>query len=123
MADMHKMRSEAEGDLRRMGRYTSFAEQAIDNGGQMTTQAMQDLATERKRQDEKWGEQNHDPLRWLAILGEEYGEACKALLTLRFTEPEPCRYRDELVHVAAVAVAAIEAFDRRYGRYGNEVPE
>ncbi len=63
---------------------------------------------ERKRQDGKWGEQNHHPLKWLAILAEEFGEASKAWL-----EGEGVKYRDELVHVAAVALAAIESFDRQ----------
>ena len=27
---------------------------------------------ERIRQDEKWGQKNHTPEFWLAILGEEY---------------------------------------------------
>ncbi len=67
---------------------------------------------ERHRQDKKWGEQNHHPLRWLAILGEEKGEADKAIL-----ESSLLKYRDELVHVAAVAIAAIESLDR--GKWGK----
>lgn len=35
---------------------------------------------ERIRQDEKWGPQHHKIADWLAILGEEYGEACHAYL-------------------------------------------
>lgn len=67
---------------------------------------LQDIMEERFRQDEKWGEQNHTPARWLIILGEEYGEACHGALR-DFDE-----YREELVHVAAVALAALESFDR-----------
>jgi len=66
-----------------------------------------EIGKERKRQDEKWGEQNHDPLVWRAILGEESGEADKAIL-----EGSALRYREEMVHVAAVAIAAIESLDR-----------
>ena len=33
------------------------------------------ILRERFNQDEKWGEQNHDIYKWLAILGEEVGEA------------------------------------------------
>ena len=29
---------------------------------------------ERARQDKKWGEQNHEPMKWACILGEEFGE-------------------------------------------------
>ncbi len=71
-----------------------------------------DITTERKRQDEKWGMQNHDNFTWLAILGEEFGEAQKAALEYRFGNSSLDDYRKELIHVAAVAVAAIECFDR-----------
>ncbi|MFD2308177.1 hypothetical protein [Enterococcus termitis] len=30
-----------------------------------------------KRQGKKWGEQNHSPLLWLLIIGEDFGEMCK----------------------------------------------
>lgn len=66
-----------------------------------------EIRKERNRQDRKWGEQNHHPVKWLAILGEEEGEACKAVLENSLLE-----YRAELVQVAAVAVAAIECLDR-----------
>ncbi len=33
---------------------------------------------ERKIQNRKFGTQHHTPFEWLAILGEEYGEACQA---------------------------------------------
>ncbi|WP_375270004.1 hypothetical protein [Enterococcus sp. DIV0212c] len=35
------------------------------------------MINERKRQDKKWGEQNHSLLLWLSIIGEEFGEMCK----------------------------------------------
>lgn len=66
-----------------------------------------DILTERQRQNDKWGEQNHHPMKWLAILTEEHGEVAKAIL-----EDDESGYRNELIHVAAVAVAAIEAYDR-----------
>ena len=37
-----------------------------------------DIANERDRQEAKWGLQHHPIAEWLSILGEEYGEACKA---------------------------------------------
>ncbi len=61
---------------------------------------------ERRRQDEKWGAQHHGPDGWLAILTEEVGEVAKAIL-----EGRGFGYRDELIQVAAVAVAAVECFD------------
>jgi NTP pyrophosphatase (non-canonical NTP hydrolase) len=71
-----------------------------------------DVFDERQKQDRKWGEQNHDPTYWLGILGEEFGEVCKAVI-----EDPNNDYldiaREELVQVAAVAVAFIEYIDRR----------
>jgi len=80
--------------------------------------ALRDVADERARQLVKWGVQVHRPLAWLAILTEEVGEVAKELADcyaggagLREAE-----YRAELVQVAAVAVAAIEALDAEMGR-------
>lgn len=64
------------------------------------------IIDERRRQDEKWGAQHHGPDGWLAILTEELGEVAKAIL-----EGRGFGYRDELIQVAAVAVAAIECLD------------
>jgi NTP pyrophosphatase (non-canonical NTP hydrolase) len=80
-----------------------------------------EVETERMRQDAKWGEQNHSNELWMAILTEEVGEAAQALLDSRYKVVNPARYtpdvdahlREELVQVAAVAVAWIEAIDRR----------
>lgn len=88
------------------------------------------IARERDAQDVKWGEQNHPDgtgglgrkqaaddarawtemqaaektLAWSDILEEEVAEA--------MAETESTRLRAELVQVAAVAVAWIEAIDR-----------
>lgn len=90
-----------------------------------------EIAAERDRQDLKWGQQNHTDgtgqypeqmdadvarmacqsaaeggyLDWLHILREEVAEA--------FAETDPAELRVELVQVAAVAVAWIQAIDRR----------
>ncbi len=37
-----------------------------------------EVRLERQMQEIKWGSQHHTPFEWLAILGEEYGEACQA---------------------------------------------
>jgi len=66
-----------------------------------------EVVNERERQEAKWGQQDHHPACWLVILTEETGEACKAVL-----ERDLLQYRAELVQVAAVAVAGIEALDR-----------
>ena len=73
-----------------------------------------EIKEERTLQDKKWGEQNHPPYKWMAILGEEYGETCKAAL-----EGNIEGYRAELIQAAAVCVAAIESLDRDIKRRGR----
>ena len=81
----------------------------------MTDRVMIDINEERHRQDGLWGEQNHSPMEWLVILGEEYGEACKEAVEVFFDSDNSYdNYREELVHAAAVAVAAIECLDRSF---------
>lgn len=75
---------------------------------------LQLIRDERARQDVKWGIQRHTPSKWLDILMEELGEAAKAVL-----EDDPAGYANELVHVAAVAVVALEShrdIERRRSR-------
>ena len=74
---------------------------------------LMEIAAERRRQDAKWGTQNHGAFEWATILGEEFGEACEAALnSSRALEP-PEELKNALItkltHVAAVAVAWIEA--------------
>jgi len=76
------------------------------------TQVLSDVVAERTRQDAKWGEQNHDPFLYLTILGEEYGEACNAALEAKFGKGTITHLREELVQIAAVAVALVECIDR-----------
>jgi hypothetical protein len=97
---------------------------------------MRQIAAERSRQDELWGEQNH-PIRhkgdqafyqyeldsarkncearekngtlaWIDIAREEYWEA--------FTENDPAAQRHELVQLGAVIVSMIECIDRNGGK-------
>jgi hypothetical protein len=74
-----------------------------------------EIAEERERQDEKWSEQNHNTIEWLAILMEKVGEASKAALDNYFEGEryDYIEYRKEMIQVAAVAIAAIECFDRK----------
>lgn len=92
---------------------------------------LEEVSRERAEQDVKWGEQNHkdgtgracdvraaeDQIEacdrafregwgsWSHILREEVAEA--------FAESDPAKLRAELIQVAAVAVAWVEAIDRR----------
>lgn len=75
---------------------------------------------ERFRQDQKWGDQSgNDPAVWATVLSEECGEAAQAALHVQFHhgfadgEAAIDHLRTELVQVAAVAVAWLEAIDRR----------
>ena len=65
------------------------------------------ILNERIKQDNKWGEQNHHIYKWLAILGEEVGEANQAAL-----EDNESELIDELIQIAAVSVAMIESIKR-----------
>ena len=68
-----------------------------------------EIKVERERQDATWGTQCHGPRYWLCILMEEVGEAARATIA---DTVDAAQYRRELVHVAAVAAAAIESYDR-----------
>lgn len=83
--------------------------------------AVQDVIAERLRQDEKWGEQNHDPFIYLTILIEEVGELAQAVLHGRFGGPAANKLRDEAVHVAAVALAIVECLDRGKWRWPSDL--
>lgn len=78
-----------------------------------------DVSKERDRQEAKWGEQNHEPFVWLAILGEEVGEANQAAVQAFFDRDEQKwhQYEKELIQVAAVAVSMLECLAR------NGVPQ
>uniref|UniRef100_A0A6M3LRM6 Uncharacterized protein n=1 Tax=viral metagenome TaxID=1070528 RepID=A0A6M3LRM6_9ZZZZ len=74
------------------------------------------VQAEREKQNEKWGEQNHDPYKWMSILGEEIGELNKG-----FLETENIRgirfkadyfLETELIQCAAVLKAMYESGKR-----------
>lgn len=66
------------------------------------------IRAERNRQDAKWGRQSHSMTKWLVILGEEFGEACEALL-----EGDREKFEHEITQASAVGVAILEVFERR----------
>jgi NTP pyrophosphatase (non-canonical NTP hydrolase) len=84
----------------------------------MSKPILVEIQEERFRQDFKWGIQDHSPIEWCAILGEEVGEVNKAALEHHFKyvgAKNLIEYRKELIQVAAVAVAMIECIDRQFG--------
>jgi NTP pyrophosphatase (non-canonical NTP hydrolase) len=84
---------------------------------------LQSIKDERARQIAKWGDNSEtlSPLEYLPILGEEYGEVCRAVHDAYFAERYPDvidanpgdyeHAKKELVHVAAVCVAMIQCIE------------
>lgn len=73
---------------------------------------LKEIKTERARQDGLYPPTDHPPIVWLSILGEEFGEVSTAVLGNYFDMNDTANLREELVQVAAVAVAFIESLDR-----------
>lgn len=76
--------------------------------------ALNEVADERARQDAQWGGPAHDdghgPSDWRGLLGEHVGR----LVVVH--GQASADYRERLVKIAAIAVAAVEAHDRAGGR-------
>jgi hypothetical protein len=69
------------------------------------------IIVERRRQDDKWGKQQHPLPVWLTILTEEVGELAAAIMGHQFgndDHPE-LDWRKEAIQVAAVALAMVES--------------
>lgn len=86
------------------------------------SEILEELEAERIRQIEKWGMgQQLTPIEYCAILGEEFGEVCRAVHDAHFATQYPnaiqatpgdySQYRKELVQLATVCVAAIQNLD------------
>ena len=71
------------------------------------------IREEREKQDKKFGKQDHDAYKWSTILTEEVGEVSKAILDCEFGCGSIESLRKELIQVAAVSKAFIEAIDKR----------
>jgi hypothetical protein len=125
--------AEANGKQNTIDFFRQLAADVTDAGNPsvITDRVLSEVLAERIQQDAKWGEQNHpdntgsrfyveraiaarrncqlaatnDTTAWDLVLLEEVYEA--------LAEGRPEQLRAELVQVAAVAVAWIEAIDRR----------
>lgn len=90
-----------------------------------TASVLDDVADERQRQDEKWGISAREPLSWLAIAAEEFGEVAEKVVK-GWVPPEndfdAAGYRDELIQLAAVCVSAVECFDYGAAGFGRTYP-
>lgn len=65
-----------------------------------------DVESERLRQEDLWGVQHHEPLKWLSILHEETGEIAKAI-----NENDDAGLRAEVLESLAVCLAWLEDID------------
>lgn len=78
------------------------------------TKVLHEVAAERKYQDKKWGGPAHDDTEseanWLKYI-DEYAQG-----NVERTKDRP--FRERMLKVAALAVAAVESYDRK-----NAVPE
>ena len=83
----------------------------------MKEKIFNNVIAERRRQDEKWGEQNHFPERWATIIGEEYGEMCQAINEFSFNptpETEDQIYT-EAIQTMASCMAMLECIEKNRG--------
>lgn len=86
---------------------------AIEKGRK---EIIKDILKERIRQDEKWGNQSwKSDGEWCKILGEEFGEICKAML-----EGGKYDIYIEAIDLAAVCLALCEATETIGGLSGVE---
>jgi NTP pyrophosphatase (non-canonical NTP hydrolase) len=87
----------------------------IEKGAKME-KILEEIKAERSRQDKKFGTQNWTPIEWIPILGEEFGEVCRAVTDWHWqlvVDGNFCNnYRKELIQLAATAISALESFDR-----------
>ena len=74
------------------------------------------IRMERRRQIEKWGTNHHPPDTYIRVLGEEFGEVCRAA-----NDRQWHNYREELIQVAAVAVRMVQSFDAQRGAINEYV--
>ena len=97
--------------------YGTPADQRADK----TDQVFVLILAERERQFKKWGQQNHDPALWYAILGEEFGEVGKEICEREaelgrgmdiIASHHADNLRTELIHLLAVGTAMLESLER-----------
>lgn len=81
---------------------------------------------EMEKQVEKWGEQNHNPLRYFSTLAEEFGEVADAMNKIMEGTYDRARGMDEveyeLIQTAAVATAMVLAIRREKGTHDLRTP-
>lgn len=105
---------------------------ATGNPSVITDRVLSEVLAERIRQDIRWGEQNHNDGTGVAPEQTKLADNAKAMCQQAFAEgrgdwahilfeevrealaeSDPAKLRTELIQTAAVAVAWVEAIDRR----------
>ena len=75
---------------------------------------LNEITKERRYQEDKWGEQDHHPLMWFSIIGEEHGKMLRAFNQYSFDND--MNHFDEMqrraISTAASCVAMLECIDR-----------
>lgn len=61
------------------------------------------------RNQRKWGQQNHTPAEWLAILSEEFGEVAREVNEKTFRSPSDIDLYYELADMIAVGISMMSA--------------
>ena len=96
------------------GTWCPLKEVRCEVGESSKKKIIDDVIDERVRQDEKWGEQDHSAYVWSSIIGEEYGEMCKAINEFGFN-PTPETEQDiytEAIQTMASCMAMLEHIER-----------
>src|SRR5436190_23889669 len=79
-----------------------------------------DVIEERERQDAMFGEQNHHPAYWIALLGKQMGQLGDKIVAREWSADRTRgndNMREEAGQLAAVVVAFVDAVA------GGEVPD
>lgn len=71
----------------------------------------EEIKAEKKRQEVKYGIQDHDPFIWTSILSEELGKADEALIDSYFSNIDIEEFRKHIVQLGAVCVSTLECLD------------
>lgn len=93
-------------------------EQLKQVGGGTLNGIFAEITTERQMKDFQWGgpkhDDTHDPPDWQLFISKQLNQA---------DDYHGVRnYRDRLVKIAALAIAAIQSFDRRYPNALRDAP-
>lgn len=75
------------------------------------------IAEERARQDQQWGgpaqDDKHEPLEWMEYIGQQLEKFAKNLIVRGEPYCDTPDARQRFVKVAALAIAALESFERK----------